>query len=128
VFDEVVTGFCVHPGGAQAWFDVRADLATYGKVLGGGLPIGVVAGRREYMDALDGGGWTYGDASVPEVGVTFFAGTFVRHPLALAAARAVLGHLEKEGPSLQRDLNARTEAFVGALRDRARRRGAPVAI
>jgi glutamate-1-semialdehyde aminotransferase len=128
IFDEVVTGFRIHPGGAQAWFDVRADLATYGKVIGGGLPIGVVAGRHEYMDALDGGGWSYGDASVPEVGVTFFAGTFVRHPLALAAARAVLAHLEQQGPSLQRELNARTEEFVAALRDRARRRGAPISI
>jgi len=128
IFDEVVTGFRIHPGGAQAWFDVRADLATYGKVIGGGLPIGVVAGRHEYMDALDGGGWSYGDASVPEVGVTFFAGTFVRHPLALAAARAVLAHLEREGPSLQRELNARTEAFVAALRDRARRRGVPISV
>jgi glutamate-1-semialdehyde aminotransferase len=82
VFDEVVTGFRTHPGGAQAIFGVRADLATYGKVIGGGLPIGLVAGRREYMDALDGGGWEYGDDSMPEVGVTFFAGTFVRHPLA----------------------------------------------
>ena len=90
IFDEVVTGFRVAPGGAQAFFDVRADLATYGKVVGGGLPIGVVAGRREYMDALDGGGWSFGDASFPDVGVTFFAGTFVRHPLALAAAVAVL--------------------------------------
>ena len=80
------------------------------------------------MDALDGGGWSYGDDSFPEVGVTFFAGTFVRHPLALAAARAVLGHLEREGPSLQRELNARTEAFVDALRDRARRRGVPVRV
>ena len=75
-----------HPGGAQALFGVRADIATYGKVVGGGLPIGVVAGDAEYMDALDGGEWQYGDDSIPEVGVTFFAGTFVRHPLALAAA------------------------------------------
>ena len=44
IFDEVVTGFRFHPGGAQAWFGVKADLATYGKVVGGGLPIGVVAG------------------------------------------------------------------------------------
>ena len=44
IFDEVVTGFRVHPGGAQALFGIRADLATYGKVIGGGLPIGVLAG------------------------------------------------------------------------------------
>ena len=99
VFDEVVTGFRAHPGGAQAIFGVRADMATYGKVIGGGLPIGLVAGRREYMDALDGGAWQYGDDSIPEVGVTFFAGTFVRHPLALAAARAVVAQLEERGPS-----------------------------
>ena len=128
VFDEVVTGFRVHPGGAQALFDVAADLATYGKVLGGGLPIGVLAGRREYLDALDGGTWSYADASFPEVGVTFFAGTFVRHPLALAASAAVLGHLEREGPGLQRDLDERTAAFVDALRGRAEARGAPVRI
>ena len=67
-----------------------AASATYGKILGGGLPIGAIAGKRAFMDALDGGMWQYGDASVPEVGVTYFAGTFVRHPLALAAAKAAL--------------------------------------
>jgi len=128
IFDEVVTGFRVAPGGAQAFFDVRADLATYGKVVGGGLPIGVVAGRREYMDALDGGGWSFGDASFPDVGVTFFAGTFVRHPLALAAAVAVLEHLRREGPALQRELGERTTAFVETLRRCADRRQAPVRI
>ncbi len=90
IFDEVVTGFRSHPGGAQAWFDVRADIATYGKVVGGGMPIGIIAGRAEYMDAFDGGIWQYGDDSIPEAGVTFFAGTFVRHPVAMAAALAVL--------------------------------------
>ncbi len=87
IFDEVITGFRVHPGGAQALFGIAADLATYGKVLGGGLPLGVVAGKRAFMDALDGGAWRFGDDSFPETGVTFFAGTFVRHPLAMAAAR-----------------------------------------
>ncbi|MDP9147111.1 MAG: aminotransferase class III-fold pyridoxal phosphate-dependent enzyme, partial [Acidobacteriota bacterium] len=108
VFDEVVTGFRVHPGGSQAYFGVRADLATYGKVIGGGIPIGVVTGDPKYMDALDGGQWNYGDASFPEVGVTFFAGTFVRHPLALAAAKAVLLYLKEKGPELQKNLTART--------------------
>ena len=51
------------------------------------------------MDALDGGMWQYGDDSYPEAGVTFFAGTFVRHPLALAAARAVLQHFKEAGPA-----------------------------
>ncbi len=55
IFDEVVTGFRLHPGGAQAYFGVRADLATYGKVIGGGIPVGVVTGIPRFMDALDGG-------------------------------------------------------------------------
>ena len=128
VFDEVVTGFRVHPGGAQALFGVRADITTYGKVIGGGLPIGVITGSAKYMDALDGGAWQYGDDSAPEVGVTFFAGTFVRHPLALAAARAVLRHLKQHGSELQRGLNLRTTQFVETLRKAAATAGAPMQI
>ena len=65
VFDEVVTGFRVHPGGMQRVFGIRADMATYGKVVGGGMPVGVLAGNRRFMDALDGGMWSYGDKSFP---------------------------------------------------------------
>ncbi|HEX4537863.1 MAG TPA: amino acid adenylation domain-containing protein [Candidatus Acidoferrum sp.] len=116
IFDEVVTGFRVEPGGAQAYFGVRADLATYGKVIGGGISIGAVTGDPKYMDALDGGQWNYGDSSFPEVGVTFFAGTFVRHPLALAAAKAVLLHLKEQGPDLQKNLTTRTARLADQLR------------
>ncbi len=115
IFDEVVTGFRTHPGGVQALFGIRADLATYGKVVGGGMPIGVLAGRARFMDALDGGMWQYGDPSYPETGVTFFAGTFVRHPLALAAASAVLKRLKQEGPQLQRSLSETTTTLVRTL-------------
>jgi amino acid adenylation domain-containing protein len=115
IFDEVVTGFRLHPGGAQAWFGVQADLATYGKIIGGGMPLGVLAGKRAFMDALDGGMWNYGDDSFPEVGVTYFAGTFVRHPLALAAAAAVLKHLKQHGAELQQRLNQRAAAFARDL-------------
>lgn len=117
IFDEVVTGFRSHLGGAQAIFDVRADLVTYGKVIGGGLPLGVVAGKSRFMDALDGGMWQYGDHSSPEVGVTFFAGTFVRHPLTMAATWAVLNHLKDAGPALQEDLSRLTARLTGALND-----------
>ncbi|MGA2183679.1 MAG: amino acid adenylation domain-containing protein [Bryobacteraceae bacterium] len=117
IFDEVVTGFRTHPGGVQALFGIRADMATYGKVIGGGLPIGVLAGKAKYMDALDGGMWQYGDDSFPEVGVTFFAGTFVRHPLAMAAAHAVLTHLKEAGPQLQEELSAKTGRLVRRLND-----------
>jgi glutamate-1-semialdehyde aminotransferase len=99
----------------QALWNIRADLATYGKVLGGGMPIGVLAGKAEFMDALDGGAWSYGDDSSPEVGVTFFAGTFVRHPVALAAAWSVLTHLKESGPALQENLNAKTDRMVARL-------------
>ncbi len=115
IFDEVVTGFRVHPGGAQFMFDVRADMVTYGKVIGGGFPIGVVSGKAKFLDALDGGAWQYGDDSVPEAGVTFFAGTFVRHPLALAAAKAVLLKLKEAGPALQRELAEKTAAVANRI-------------
>ena len=120
IFDEVVTGFRVHPGGCQALFGIRADLATYGKVVAGGMPIGVLAGKARFMDALDGGMWQYGDDSYPEVGVTFFAGTFVRHPLAVAAMKAVLQHFKEQGPALQERLNERT-ARAGPNAQRNRR-------
>ena len=72
------------------------------------MPIGVIAGKKEYMDALDGGFWQFGDASVPEAGVTYFAGTFVRHPFALAAAKASLLHMKEKGRELQETLNRNT--------------------
>ena len=128
IFDEVVTGFRSHPGGIQALFGIRADLASYGKVVGGGFPIGVIAGKREFVDALDGGHWQYGDDSIPTVGVTYFAGTFVRHPLALVAAKAVLEHIEREGPELQAVLTRSTAAMVDELNAYCREVGAPIVL
>lgn len=116
VLDEVVTGFRVHPAGVQALLGIKPDLATYGKVVGGGLPVGLLAGTPRFMDALDGGAWRFGDDSVPEVGVTFFAGTFVRHPLALAATVAVLRHIKERGPALTDALTQRMQGLVEALR------------
>jgi acyl transferase domain-containing protein/glutamate-1-semialdehyde aminotransferase/thioesterase domain-containing protein len=117
IFDEVITGFRVAPGGAQEYFGVKADMAAYGKVIGGGMPIGVLAGSAAYMDALDGGFWQFGDDSSPPTGVTFFAGTFVRHPLAMAAAHAVLKHLKAAGPSLQERSNRVTARFVSRVNE-----------
>ncbi len=125
IFDEVVTGFRAHPRGVQGLFGIDADLASYGKVVGGGFSIGVIAGKREFMDALDGGHWQYGDASIPSVGVTYFAGTFVRHPLALAASKAVLVHLRDAGPALQQKLTARTAAMVARINAQMDALGAP---
>ena len=117
IMDEIVTGFRADPGGMQAVTGIRADLATYGKVIGGGLPIGILAGKAKFMDALDGGAWSYGDESAPEVAVTFFAGTFVRHPLALAGARAVLRHLKAQGPTLQQHIAERAAILAGRLNE-----------
>jgi amino acid adenylation domain-containing protein len=126
IFDEVVTGFRCHPGGAQAYFGVEADMATYGKVIGGGIPIGVLAGKRQYMDALDGGAWNYGDDSFPEVGVTFFAGTFVRHPLAIRAAWTILKRLQQEGPQLQAGITDRVTKFCSELNQYFERNQVPI--
>ncbi|WP_421943901.1 amino acid adenylation domain-containing protein [Pedobacter sp.] len=126
VFDEVITGFRMHPGGAQALFNVRADLASYGKVVGAGIPIGVIAGKKQFMDALDGGTWQYGDSSYPEVGVTYFAGTFVRHPLALASAKASLLYLKSKGPKLQEELNERGNYIAAELNKEFEKRQLPI--
>ncbi len=117
IFDEMVTGFRSHPGGAQAIFGIKADMATYGKIIGGGLPIGVIAGSKHYMDHIDGGLWQYGDNSYPQVERTFFGGTFCQHPTSLATAAAILQHLKQEGPQLQEKLNAKTAYLAKQLND-----------
>ncbi len=81
VFDEVITGFRLGHGGAQVVYDVRPDLTTFGKVIGGGLPIGSVGGRPEIMETLS------------PLGPVFHAGTLAGNPLATAAGRAALQEL-----------------------------------
>ncbi|BAU54962.1 type I polyketide synthase [Mucilaginibacter gotjawali] len=128
IFDEVISGFRMHPGGAQAMFGIKADLGTYGKVIGGGMPIGAIAGIKKYMDALDGGFWQYGDDSQPEAGVTYFAGTFVRHPLALAAGKASLEYMKEKGPALQQGLNSMTQYLAAELNAICEKEGVPMYI
>lgn len=118
IFDEMISGFRVAQGGAQEYFGVRADLATYGKIAGGGLPLSLIAGSARFMDRVDGGQWHFGDTSVPEVPTTMFAGTHVRHPLSLTAALAAAKMLLAAGPQLQRGLNATTADMVARLNDR----------
>jgi amino acid adenylation domain-containing protein len=128
VFDEMITGLRLGIRGAQGLYGVDADLATYGKVIGGGFPLGVVAGRGRFMDAIDGGQWSYGDDSYPTADQTFFAGTFCKHPVTMAAAYAVLRHLEEQGQALYDDLNARTARVVGELRRVLAEEGVPIRI
>jgi len=128
IFDEVITGFRLGAGGAQKYFGVQADIATYGKVIGGGISIGIIGGARQYLDTLDGGQWEYGDDSAPEVGVTYFAGTFVRHPLALAAAKAVLMNVKEKGDQQARDVAQKTEDFAQDLNIFFKYEGVPLEI
>ncbi len=115
IFDEVISGFRVHPAGAQGYFGIEADLAIYGKTVGGGLPIGLVAGRGDYMNGIDGGHWAYGDDSLPQEKSTFTAGTFCHHPLAMAAAHAVLSELKAAGPEIQKQVTRRTQSLIDQL-------------
>ncbi|MCI0725429.1 MAG: aminotransferase class III-fold pyridoxal phosphate-dependent enzyme [Chloroflexi bacterium] len=128
IFDEMKTGFRAHPGGAQAWFGIAADLATYGKAIGGGLPIGVVAGKAKFMDAVDGGMWNYRDASYPPAQTTFLAGTHWKHPLSLAATLATLTELKRQGPVLQERLNQRTTELAQALNTHFIEKGVPIRV
>jgi len=102
--DEVVTGFRLAPGGGQEYFGVHADLAAYGKILGGGLPVGMVAGTQAIMDKARAAG-------------VFFGGTFSANPLTIAASLATLrrlhayrlviySHLEGAGSLLRDTVNA----------------------
>ena len=102
VFDEVITGFRLATGGAQEQFGVRADLTTFGKVIGGGLPIGCVGGRRDIMETLS------------PLGPVFHAGTLAGNPLATAAGRAALGELTPDAYQLLRTRAARLGELLTA--------------
>ena len=115
ILDEVVSGFRLHPGGAQVLFNIKADLVTYGKAAGAGMPIGIIAGKAKYMDPIDGGIWQYGDASYPRAETTFFVGTFFKHPMVMAAAFAALTHIKNSGPQLQEGLNQKTQYLADTL-------------
>jgi glutamate-1-semialdehyde 2,1-aminomutase len=84
IFDEVITGFRLGRGGAQERFDVRPDLTTLGKIIGGGMPIGAYGGRADLMDL------------VAPAGPVYQAGTLSGHPLSMAAGSATLAELTKE--------------------------------
>ena len=110
VFDEVITGFRLGRGGAQERFGVRPDLTTFGKVIGGGLPIGAVGGRRDIMETLS------------PLGSVFHAGTLAGNPLATAAGRAALGELT---PEAYATLEARAARLASVLHDACAHAGLP---
>ncbi|MHB6910782.1 aminotransferase class III-fold pyridoxal phosphate-dependent enzyme [Streptomyces sp. DB-54] len=128
IFDEMITGFRVGIRGAQGLFGITPDLATYGKVLGGGLGISAIAGKQALLDGLDGGDWAYGDDSAPYSETTLFGGTFQKHPLSIAAAGAVLTHLEEHGERLYQEVNDRSAGLTSALSDLFRQRELPYSV
>lgn len=115
VFDEIITGFRCNLAGAQGYFGIQADIATYGKAIGGGLPIGVVVGKAKYLDVIDGGFWNYEDQSYPETDRTFFVGTYNQHPLVIPVVNTVLKQLKKLGNQLQDELNKKTARLANTL-------------
>ena len=102
IFDEVITGFRLGTGGAQAKYDVRPDLTCFGKVIGGGLPIGAVGGRADIMEELT------------PLGKVFHAGTLAGNPIATAAGLAALDLLTGD---VYMELLARARRLSGVLRD-----------
>ncbi|WP_277988976.1 non-ribosomal peptide synthetase/type I polyketide synthase [Ktedonosporobacter rubrisoli] len=122
IFDEVVTGFRVHPRGIQGLVGIQADITTYGKALGGGLPVAAIAGKAAYMDTIDGGQWSYGDASLPEARETFVAGTYFKHPLIMPVVCAILKRVEESNNVLE----TRTSALVERVNLICEQRQAPL--
>ena len=111
-FDEIITGFRVGLGGAQAELGVTPDLATYGKAMGGGVPISAVAGRAEIMDQLQEGKVTG-------------AGTFNGYPLGVAAALTAISILERDDGAHYRHTDLVQSRLMDGLREICRRRGVP---
>ena len=115
IFDEVITGFRLALGGAQEYFGVKADLVTFGKIIGGGMPVGAYCGSRELLE------------QVAPCGPVYQAGTLSGNPVAMAAGLAQLTYL-REHPEIYADLAAKGERLAAGLRAAAAEAGVPVAI
>jgi glutamate-1-semialdehyde 2,1-aminomutase len=115
IFDEVITGFRVGPGGAQGRLGVLPDLAVYAKALGAGFPIAALAGRQALMERL-------GDGS------TLHGGTYNTNLVSTSAAIAALEELGRDGGAVYGALEARGEALMAGLRQGARAAGVPLLV
>ncbi len=115
IFDEIITGFRVAPGGGQEVIGVTPDLATFGKAMAGGMQVSALVGRREVMDTISNG-------------TVAHAGTFNSHPVAMAAANAVLGHLHDHAGELYPALRATGRTLLDGLRQIAGRHGVPLLV
>lgn len=111
IFDEVMTGFRVALGGAQARYGVMPDLSTFGKIIGGGMPVGAYGGRRDLME------------QIAPAGPIYQAGTLSGNPVAMAAGLAMLDVVST--PGFHDALEASTHALCDGLEDAARQAGVP---
>ncbi len=107
IFDEVITGFRLAPGGAQEYYGVRADLVTYGKIIGGGMPVGAYGGSRELME------------QVAPLGPVYQAGTLSGNPVAMGAGLVQLRILQSR-PEIYRVLERRGATLQAGLQDALR--------
>lgn len=115
IFDEVITGFRVALGGAQSIYQVKPDLTTLGKIIGGGLPIGALGGRKDIMDCL-----------APE-GSVYQAGTLSGNPVSVAAGLATLDVVSKE-EAFYEDLNKMSHKLISGLCDLAKEISIPLQV
>ncbi len=114
IFDEVITGFRVHPQGATAYFNIKPDLVCLGKIIGGGLPIGAFGGRARIMECLS------------PIGDVYQAGTLSGNPLSIAAGLAVLNQLKQ--PNFYTNLDKKTHTFTNLLKAQFIKNGVPIQI
>jgi len=104
IMDEVMTGFRLAKGGAQELFNIKADLVTFGKIIGGGMPVGAFAGKREIME------------HIAPAGKVYQAGTLSGNPIAMIAGYTLLKAL-KERPAIYTQLQEKTEQLIAGLRE-----------
>ena len=115
IFDEVITGFRLAPGGAQQYFGVQADLVTFGKIIGGGMPVGAYAGRRELME------------QIAPLGPVYQAGTLSGNPVAMAAGLAQLEIL-RDNPGYYVEMERKAQGMAHELRESAQKYGVPLTV
>jgi glutamate-1-semialdehyde 2,1-aminomutase len=116
IVDEVMTGFRVALGGALQLYGIDADLVTLGKIVGGGLPVGVFGGKRQFMDLL------------APLGPVYQAGTLSGNPLAMAAGIATLSHLQAHAAEIYPQLESTAKAVAEGVATEAAKAGVPVTL
>jgi len=115
IFDEVITGFRVSMSGAQGLFNIKPDMTTLGKIIGGGLPVGAYGGKKEIMQLIS-----------PD-GPVYQAGTLSGNPVAMAAGISTIKEI-KSNPTFYKDLEKNTQHLISGLNDAARLAGKKITI